>query len=52
MVVTLIKSTAATRISGTFNKLPNGDLLTINGSNFQASDKVANCNHLTLTVVM
>src|SRR5262249_13267364 len=37
LVLTLISNTSANPISGTFNKLPDGGVVTINGNNFQAN---------------
>jgi len=51
MVLTLISNTSADPISGTFSNLPDGDIITINGNNFQASYSGGDGNDLTLTVV-
>jgi autotransporter-associated beta strand protein len=51
MVLTLIKNTAATPITGTFSNLPDGAILTVNGNKFQASYEGGDGNDLTLTVV-
>jgi autotransporter-associated beta strand protein len=50
-VLTVIKNTAATPISGTFSNLPNGAIVTVNGNNLQASYNGGDGNDLTLTVV-
>ncbi len=50
MVLTLIKNTAATPISGTFSKLPDGAIVNVNGNNLQASYSGGDGNDLTLTV--
>jgi hypothetical protein len=50
-VLTLIKNTAATPISGTFSNLPDGSIINVNGNNFQASYEGGDGNDLTLTVV-
>lgn len=49
--LTLISNSSATPISGTFNNLPDGGIVTINGNNFQASYEGGDGNDLTLTVV-
>jgi autotransporter-associated beta strand protein len=49
--LTLISNTSANPINGTFNNLPDGGIVTINGNNFQASYKGGDGNDLTLTVV-
>jgi autotransporter-associated beta strand protein len=51
MVLTLISNTSADPISGTFSNLPDGEIVTINGNNFQASYEGGDGNDLTLTVV-
>ena len=51
MVLTLIKNTAATPISGTFCNLPDGGIVNVNGNNLQASYSYSDGNDLTLTVV-
>jgi len=51
MVLTLISNTSADPISGTFSNLPDGEIVTINGNNFQASYSGGDGNDLTLTVV-
>jgi autotransporter-associated beta strand protein len=51
MILTLIKNTAATPISGTFSNLPDGGIVTVNGNNLQASYSGGDGNDLTLTVV-
>jgi autotransporter-associated beta strand protein len=50
-VLTVIKNTAATAISGTFTNLPDGAIVNLNGNNFQASYSGGDGNDLTLTVV-
>jgi autotransporter-associated beta strand protein len=50
-VLTVIKNTAATPISGTFSNLPKGAIVTVNGNNLQASYSGGDGNDLTLTVV-
>jgi autotransporter-associated beta strand protein len=50
-VFTVISNTAATPIAGTFSNLPEGKILTVNGSNLQASYTGGDENDLTLTVV-
>ncbi len=50
-VLTLIKNTAATPISGTFSNLPDGAIVDVNGNNLQASYSGGDGNDLTLTVV-
>ncbi len=50
-VLTAIKNTAATPISGTFSNLPNGAIVTVNGNNLQASYSGGDGNDLTLSVV-
>jgi autotransporter-associated beta strand protein len=50
-VLTLIKNTAASPISGTFANLPDGGIVTINGNNFQANYEGGDGNDLTLTAV-
>jgi autotransporter-associated beta strand protein len=47
----LISNTAATPIAGTFANLPDGSILTIDGTHFQASYEGGDGNDLTLTVV-
>jgi hypothetical protein len=49
--LTVISNTSANPISGTFAKLPDGGIVTINGNNFQASYSGGNGNDLTLKVV-
>ena len=51
LVLTLIRNTSATPISGAFSNLPDGGIITINGNNFQASYEGGDGNDLTLTVV-
>jgi fibronectin-binding autotransporter adhesin len=51
LVLTVIKNTAATPISGTFSNLPDGAIVTVNGNNLQASYTGGDGNDLTLTVV-
>ena len=50
-VITLISNTSANPIDGTFNNLPDGAIVTVNGNNLQASYKGGDGNDLTLTVV-
>jgi autotransporter-associated beta strand protein len=50
-VFTVISNTAATPISGTFHNLSDGQILTVNGNNFQADYQGGDGNDLTLTVV-
>ena len=50
-VLTVIRNTAATPITGTFSNLPDGGIVNVNGSNLQASYEGADGNDLTLTVV-
>ena len=50
-VLTVINNTAATAITGMFNNLSEGDILTVNGNNLQASYTGGDGNDLTLTVV-
>jgi autotransporter-associated beta strand protein len=50
-VFTVINNTAATSISGTFQNLADGTIVTVNGSNLQASYSGGDGNDLTLTVV-
>jgi fibronectin-binding autotransporter adhesin len=49
-VLTVIKNTAATPIAGTFDNLPDGAIVTVNGNNLQASYEGGDGNDLTLTV--
>jgi len=50
-IFTVINNTAATPIAGTFHNLPEGKILTVNGSNLQASYTGDDGNDLILTVV-
>ncbi|HEX4665716.1 MAG TPA: hypothetical protein VH207_03875, partial [Chthoniobacterales bacterium] len=50
-VFTVIGNTAASAISGTFNNLADGAIVTVNGNNLQASYSGGDGNDLTLTVV-
>ena len=50
-VLTLVSNTSADPIGGTFAKLPDGSIVTINGNNSQASYEGGDGNDLTLTVV-
>jgi autotransporter-associated beta strand protein len=50
-VFTVISNTGASPIVGTFHNLPDGMILTVNGSNLQASYSGGDGNDLTLTVV-
>ena len=51
LVLTAIKNTSATPISGTFGNLPDGAILAVNGNNLRASYEGGDGNDLTLTVV-
>ncbi len=51
LTLTVISNTSANPISGSFSNLPNGEIVTINGNNFQASYSGGDGNDLTLTVV-
>ncbi len=51
LVLTLIKNTAATPISGTFCNLPEGAIVKVNGNNLQVSYSGGDGNDLTLTLV-
>lgn len=51
MVLTLISNTSVNPVSGTFNNLPDGSIVTISGNNFQVSYEGGDGNDLTLTVV-
>jgi autotransporter-associated beta strand protein len=51
LVFTVIKNTGATPIAGTFNNLPDGAIVSVNGNNLQASYEGGDGNDLTLTVV-
>jgi autotransporter-associated beta strand protein len=50
-VFTVINNSAATPIAGTFHNLADGAIVTVNGSNLQASYTGGGGNNLTLTVV-
>jgi autotransporter-associated beta strand protein len=50
-ILTVIKNTVATPISGTFSNLPDGAIVNVNGNNLQASYEGGDGNDLTLTVV-
>ena len=50
-VFTVISNTSASPIVGTFHNLRDGAILTVNGSNLQASYTGGDGNDLTLTVV-
>jgi autotransporter-associated beta strand protein len=50
-VVTVISNTSASPISGTFNNLPDGAIIAVSGTNFQADYEGGDGNDLTLTVV-
>ena len=50
-IFTVIDNTGATAISGAFSNLPDGQIITVNGNNFQASYTGGDGNDLTLTVV-
>jgi hypothetical protein len=50
-VLTVIKNTAVTPISGTFSNLLNGAIVNVNGNNLQASYSGGDGNDLTLTAV-
>jgi hypothetical protein len=49
--LTLISNTSASPINGTFNNLPEGAIVNVNGNNFQASYEGGDGNDLTLTAV-
>ena len=51
LVLTVISNTSANPISGTFSNLPDGGIVTVNGTNLQASYEGGDGNDLTLTVV-
>jgi hypothetical protein len=51
LVLTVISNTSAIPIAGTFENLPDGAIVTVNGNNFQASYEGGHGNDLTLTVV-
>jgi autotransporter-associated beta strand protein len=51
LVFTVINNTASTPITGTFQNLTDGAILTLNGSNLQASYTGGDGNDLTLTVL-
>lgn len=51
LVLTAIKNTATTAISGTFSNLPDGGIVNVNGNNLQASYSGGDGNDLTLEVV-
>ncbi len=51
VVLTVISNTSATPISGTFANLADGAILSVGGTNFQASYEGGDGNDLTLTVV-
>ena len=50
-VFTVISNTSASPIAGTFHNLRDGQILTVNGSNLQASYTGGDGNDFTLTVV-
>jgi autotransporter-associated beta strand protein len=50
-VFTVISNTSASPIAGTFHNLRNGQIISVNGSNLQASYTGGDGNDLTLTVV-
>jgi autotransporter-associated beta strand protein len=50
-VFTIISNTGTAPIAGTFNDLPDGAILTVNGNNFQVSYAGGDGNDLTLTVL-
>ncbi len=50
-VLTVIKNTATTPISGTFSNLPDGAIINVNRNNLEASYTGGDGNDLTLTVV-
>jgi autotransporter-associated beta strand protein len=50
-VFTVINNTSATPIAGTFHNLADGQIISVNGSNLQASYSGGDGNDLTLTVV-
>jgi autotransporter-associated beta strand protein len=51
VTLTLISNTSTDPISGSFSNLPEGGIVMVNGSNFQASYRGGDGNDLTLTVV-
>jgi autotransporter-associated beta strand protein len=51
LVLSLISNTSANPITGTFNNLPDGAIVTVNGNNLQANYEGGDGNDLTLTVV-
>ena len=51
LTITVISNTSANPISGAFSNLPEGGIVTVNGTNFQASYEGGDGNDLTLTVV-
>ena len=51
LVLTLLGNTSANPISGAFNNLADGAIVTINGNNLQADYEGGDGNDLTLTVV-
>jgi autotransporter-associated beta strand protein len=51
MVFTAVNKTSANPISGRFANLPDGSIVTVGGTNFQANYKGGDGNDLTLTVV-
>ncbi len=50
-VLTVISNTSVTPIAGTFANLPDGGIIAIDGTNFQANYEGGDGNDLTLTVV-
>ncbi|HEY2712781.1 MAG TPA: autotransporter-associated beta strand repeat-containing protein [Chthoniobacterales bacterium] len=50
-VLTVISNTSATPIAGAFANLPDGAIITIDGTNFQTNYEGGDGNDLTLTVV-
>jgi hypothetical protein len=51
-VFIVINNTGPSPIEGTFNNLPDGGVITVNGNSFQASYEDGDGNDLTLTVVL
>jgi hypothetical protein len=50
-VLTVINSTSTTPITGTFNNLADGSIISANGGNFEVSCSGADWNDLTLTIL-
>ena len=51
LTLTVISNTSASPISGTFSNLADGEIVSVNGNNLQASYEGGDGNDLTLTVV-